>query len=67
MSPQPENSRTAEAAEPQPYSAAERAEMLRLAHEAIEAALAGRKLELNPTSERLLEAARRFHHPASGG
>ena len=55
MSPQPENSRAAEAAEPQPFSAAERAEMLRLAHEAIEAALAGRKLELNPTSERLLE------------
>ncbi len=55
MSPQPENSRAAEAAEPLPYSAEERAELLRLAHEAIEAALAGRKLELNPTSERLLE------------
>jgi AmmeMemoRadiSam system protein A len=55
MSPQPDNSRTAEAAEPLPYSAEERAEMLRLAHEAIEAALAGRKLELDPTSERLLE------------
>ena len=55
MSPQPENSPAAAAAEPQPYSAEERAEMLRLAHEAIEAALAGRKLELNPASERLLE------------
>jgi len=55
MSPQPENSPAAEAAEPQPYSAGERAELLRLAHEAIEAALAGRKLELNPVSERLLE------------
>jgi len=55
MSPQPENSRTAEAAEPQPYSAAERTEMLRLAHQAIEAALAGRKLEFTPASERLLE------------
>jgi AmmeMemoRadiSam system protein A len=55
MSPQPENSPAAAAAEPQPYSAEERAEMLRLAHEAIEAALAGRKLELTPASERLLE------------
>ncbi|HYN15500.1 MAG TPA: AmmeMemoRadiSam system protein A [Terriglobales bacterium] len=55
MSPQPENSPAAEAAEPQPYSAEERVELLRLAHEAIEAALAGRKLELNPVSERLLE------------
>jgi AmmeMemoRadiSam system protein A len=55
MSPQPENSPAAEAADPQPYSAEERAELLRLAHEAIEAALAGRKLELNPVSERLLE------------
>jgi len=55
MSPQPENSRPAEATEQPPYSADERAEMLRLAHEAIDAALAGRKLDLNPTSERLLE------------
>ena len=55
MSPQPENSQAAEAAEPQPYSPEERAELLRVAHEAIEAALAGRKLELSPTSERLLE------------
>jgi len=55
MSPQPENSRAAEAAEPVPFSAEERAEMLRLAHAAIAAALAGSKLELNPTSERLLE------------
>ena len=55
MSPQPEKSRAAEAAEPLPYSADERAEMLRLAHEAIEAVLAGSKLELNPASERLLE------------
>jgi len=55
MSPQPEDARATEAAEPQPYSAAERSEMLRLAHEAIEAALAGHKLELNPASERLLE------------
>jgi len=55
MSPQPENSRATEAAEPQPYSAQERAELLRLAHQAIEAALAGGKLELNPVSERLLE------------
>jgi AmmeMemoRadiSam system protein A len=55
MSPQPENSQAAEATEPLPYTAAERAEMLRLAHEAIEAGLAGRKLELNPASERLLE------------
>ena len=55
MSPRPENSPAAEAAEPPPYSAEERAELLRLAHEAIEVALAGHKLELNPTSERLLE------------
>jgi len=55
MSPLPENSQAAKAAEPPLYSAQERAELLRLAHEAIEAALAGRKLELNPTSERLLE------------
>ena len=55
MSPRPENSPAAEAAEPPPYSAKERAELLRLAHEAIEVALAGHKLELNPTSERLLE------------
>ena len=55
MSPQPEKSRAAEAAEPQPYSPEERAELLRLAHEAIEAALSGRKLELSPASERLLE------------
>ena len=55
MSPQPENSPAAEAAEPPPYSSEERAELLRLAHEAIESALAGRKLELNPTSQRLLE------------
>ncbi len=54
MSPQPENSPAAKV-EPPPYSAEERAELLRLAHEAIESALAGRKLELNPTSERLLE------------
>jgi len=55
MSPQPENSPAAEAAEPPQYTPEERAELLRLAHEAIEAALAGRKVELSPTSERLLE------------
>ena len=55
MSPQPENSPAAETTEPPPHSAQERAELLRLAHEAIAAALDGRKLELNPTSERLLE------------
>ena len=54
MSPQPENS-AAEAAGPPPLSPEERTELLRLAHEAIAAALDGRKLELNPTSERLLE------------
>jgi len=53
MSPQPDNSPPAQAAEPLPYSAEERAELLRLAHQAIEAALGDRKLELNPTSERL--------------
>jgi AmmeMemoRadiSam system protein A len=55
MSPQPENSPAAQAAEPPPYSPEERAELLRVAHEAIEAALAGRKLDLNPASERLLD------------
>jgi len=55
MSPQPENSPAAEAAEPPPFSPEERAELLRLAHEAIEAALADRKLELNSASPRLLE------------
>ena len=53
MSPQPDNSAAAEAAEPPPYSLEERAELLRLAHQAIEAALSDRKLELNPISERL--------------
>jgi len=55
MSPPPENSSTAETAEPLPYSAEERAELLHLAHQAIEAALSGRNVEFNPTSERLLE------------
>jgi len=55
MSPQPEDSPAIQAAEPPPYSPEERAELLRLAHEAIEAALADRKLELNPASPRLLE------------
>jgi len=54
MSPQPENS-AAEAAEPLPYSAEERAELLRVAHEAIEAALASRTPEFTPASPRLLE------------
>jgi len=55
MSPQPENSPAAETAEPLPYSPEERAELLRLAHQAIEAALVEDKLELNPASQRLLE------------
>jgi AmmeMemoRadiSam system protein A len=55
MSPQPENSPAIQAAEPPPYSPEERAELLRLAHEAIESALEDRKLELNPASPRLLE------------
>ena len=55
MSPRPENSPATEAAEPLPFSAEERAEMLRLAHEAIAAALGECKLELNPASERLLK------------
>ena len=55
MSPQREKSPAAEAAEPPPYSAEERAELLRLAHEAIAANLAGVKLETTPGSERLLE------------
>ncbi len=55
MSPQPEKSPAAQAAEPPPYSAEERAELLRLAHETIAASLAGVKLESTPGSERLLE------------
>jgi len=55
MSPQPENSSAIEAAEPPPYSPEERAELLRLAHEAIDAALSDRKLEMNPASPRLLQ------------
>jgi AmmeMemoRadiSam system protein A len=60
MSPPPDNSPAAEAAEPSPYSPEERAELLRLAHEAIEAGLSDRKLELNPISERLLESRGAF-------
>lgn len=60
MSPPPDNSPAAEAAEPSPYSPEERAELLRLAHEAIEASLSDRKLELNPISERLLESRGAF-------
>jgi AmmeMemoRadiSam system protein A len=55
MSPQRENSPAAQAAEPPPYSAEERSELLRLAHEAITASLAGHKLEATPGSDRLLE------------
>lgn len=55
MSPQPENPLATEAAEPLPFSPEERTELLRLAHDAIEAALSGHKLELNPASPRLLE------------
>lgn len=55
MSPRPENSPAAQTAEPLPYSAEERAELLWIAHESITATLAGHKLELSPTSERLLE------------
>jgi len=55
MSPQPENSSAVEAAEPAPYSAEERSELLRLAHQAIDAALADSKLEMNPVSPRILE------------
>ena len=55
MSPQPENSPATETAEPPPLSPEERTELLRLAHQAIDAALAGQKLELNPASPRLLE------------
>ncbi|MGC2321067.1 MAG: AmmeMemoRadiSam system protein A [Terriglobales bacterium] len=55
MSPQPENSPATETAEPPPLSPEERTEVLRLAHQAIDAALAGHKLELNPASPRLLE------------
>jgi uncharacterized protein len=61
MSPQPENAPAATAAEQLAYSAEERAQLLRLAHEAIEAALAGRNLNLSDTaSERLLEARGAF-------
>lgn len=55
MSPQPENSQATEAAEPPPFSPEERLELLRLAHDSIEAAISGQKLELNPSSPRLLE------------
>jgi len=55
MSPQPENSSAAETTEPPPLSPEERAELLRLAHEAIAVALSGGHLELNPASPRLLE------------
>ena len=55
MSPQPEESPSAEAAEAPRYSAEERTELLRLAHQAIVAALEKRNLEFTPVSPRLLE------------
>ena len=55
MSPQPENPLATEAAEPLPFSQEERAELLRLAHAAIDTALAGHKPELSSVSPRLLE------------
>jgi AmmeMemoRadiSam system protein A len=55
MSPQPEKASSAEAAEALSYSAEERSELLRLAHEAIVAALEKRNLEFTPVSRRLLE------------
>jgi AmmeMemoRadiSam system protein A len=55
MSPQPENPLATEAAEPPPFSPEERSELLRLAHAAIEAAISGQKLEVDPVSPRLME------------
>lgn len=60
MWPQPEKSFSPEAAEPLPYSEEERSDLLRLAHEAIIAALEKRNLEFTPTSPRLLEARGAF-------
>jgi AmmeMemoRadiSam system protein A len=60
MSPQPENRSTAAPAEPQPYSAEERAQLLRVAHEAIAAALENRPLDLTSPSERLAESRGAF-------
>ncbi len=56
MSPQPENRPAAAPAEPPPYSAEERAQLLRLAHEAIAASLENRPLDLTAPSERLAES-----------
>jgi AmmeMemoRadiSam system protein A len=67
MSPPPEDSPAAEATEPPPHSPEERAELLRLAHDAINAGLADRKLELDPTSERLLEPRGAFTTLHLGG
>ena len=55
MSPQPEKLPPAASAEPLPYSAEERAELLHVAHEAIAASLAAHTLELTARSERLME------------
>jgi AmmeMemoRadiSam system protein A len=55
MSLQPEKSPSAEAREAPSYSAEERNELLRLAHEAISATITKRTLEPTPSFPRLLE------------
>jgi AmmeMemoRadiSam system protein A len=55
MSPQPEKASSPEATEAPSYSAEERSELLRVAHDAIVAALEKRNLEFTPVSPRLLE------------
>jgi AmmeMemoRadiSam system protein A len=57
MSPLPEKPAPADppAVEPAYYSPEERALLLRLAHEAIHAAIAGRNLDTGPVPDRLLE------------
>jgi len=55
MSPPPEKSPAPTAVTEPSYSPEERAVLLRVAHDAVEAELAGRKLDLTPPSERLAE------------